>query len=246
MAIPKIIHHTKITPQMAVIQNDAKTLTSDEARMIRRLKGRLPGWEHRLWNNAGVAELVREHYPQYLDSFLTIRRAMVQADIIKYMYMAVYGGFYFDLDYKLYKSIDDSLLSHKCVLPISRESDGEFRLGTAIFGSEPGYGFWNDFIKHIFEDRGTNEPLETLAESRVEKVTGPEGMTDFYMARRELYADAYLPPRTYFHPKTSNMGLSIAKSKDTIGVHMSWGSWRSQSKIVRIVGPVAQKITSII
>ncbi|MBD4908564.1 hypothetical protein GUF77_02925, partial [Xanthomonas citri pv. citri] len=63
-----------------------------------------------------------------------------------------YGGFYFDTDYKLLRTLGADVLAQQCVLPIEEGAPGneQFKIGNAVFGSEAGHPFWRAFIEHIF------------------------------------------------------------------------------------------------
>jgi mannosyltransferase OCH1-like enzyme len=226
--IPRILHQT------------SGRMTSEELRLSRRVRSMLPDWEYRFWSDTENDALVGSFFPQYLSAFRKIQRGVVKADIARYMYLSVYGGFYLDTDYKMLHKIDDVILSHACVLPISRSTDSVFRLGNAVLGSEPGNLFWRDFISHIFSE---TDPAG-LIESRVEKVTGPEGLTDFYLAKSNQYKDLYLPPRQMFHPPLSFGGFRFCGDTSTVGVHLCWGSWRSKNVLGSIRRFVHRKMTS--
>lgn len=131
---------------------------------------------YRFWDDENNCELVKKYFPEYLDKYMAIANGVAKADIARCMYMSIYGGFYFDTDYRVIAFIDDSILSKQCVLPISLGSirngvhSHDFRLGNAVFGSEPNYPFWNDFIGHLFQ---SNE-LCRLEENRIEKILDPK------------------------------------------------------------------------
>jgi mannosyltransferase OCH1-like enzyme len=227
--IPKIIHQT------------SRSLTPEEVRMGCRIRLLLPDWEYRIWSDEDNDKLVADRFPQYLSSFRSIKRGVVKADIARYMYLSVYGGLYLDTDYKIIRAIDDEILSHSCVLPISRDSESLFRLGNSVMCSEPGHPFWTDLIEHIFSDVRVID----LAESKIEKATGPEALTEFYMDRRGRYKDVFLPPRMMFHPPLTYWGFSFQGEATTVGVHLCWSSWRTKNMLGMIRRLAARKITSL-
>lgn len=228
--IPRIIH-----------QKTSWGLSPEEVRLAHRIRTLLPGWEYRIWNDQETEALVTDRFPQYLSSFRSIKRGVVKADIARCMFLFVYGGFYFDTDYKLLHPIDERMLSHSCVLPLSRNSGSQFRLGTAVLGSEPNHPFWTDFVEHVF----LNDQLSDLAEANVEKTTGPEGLTNFYLERRDLYNDIFLPPREVFHPPITHLGFAFQMGAATIGAHLCWGSWRTRSPLGNLRNVAVRKLTSL-
>jgi len=226
--IPKILHQT------------SRCMSPEEIRLRRRAQSKLPGWEFRLWSDAANEALVKHSFPQYIDQYRSIKRGVVKADIARYMYLSVFGGIYLDTDYKILRPIDDETLSYACVLPISRNSESIFRLGNAVLGSEPGHPFWDDFIAKIFGEGR----IADLAESRIEAVTGPEGLTEFYLLNKNRYSDVYCPQREIFHPALSLGGLSFQGNRSTVGVHLCWGSWRTKNVAGMIRRLVQRKVTS--
>lgn len=236
MAIPKIIHQVKVS----------MPLSTEEARLGRRLRALMPDWEYYLRTDADHEALLREHFPQYLSSYQNIQRGVVKVDVIRHLYMAVYGGFYIETDYKLLRRIDDSWLDHKCILPVARVDDGVVILGNAVLGSEPGYPFWTDLVEHMFEQERRGKSLATLAESELIDTTGPGGMSEFFRAHQNSYPEAFLPPQSYFHPKIKWRGVSADKSEETLGVHLCWGAWRSKGMVYRAADALARQISSLI
>jgi mannosyltransferase OCH1-like enzyme len=227
--IPKIIHQT------------SKRLTREENRLTSRMRRQLPEWDYKLWTDAANDELVANQFPEFLEIYQHIRRGVVKADIARYMYLSVYGGFYFDTDYKVLRAIDSKILRHACVLPISTRSESQFfRLGNAVMGSVAGYPFWRDLLANIFN----SGRLEGIREEMVEKVTGPEGLTDFFLSRQEHYQDVYLAPNPIFHPQHRSSSFSFVDSEMTVGVHLCWGSWRSKNLLRSVRSVLHRKITS--
>lgn len=226
--IPRLIHQT------------SRGLSSEEFRLVRRMRTLLPQWEFRIWNDQENETLVGNRFPQYLSSFQSIKRGVVKADLARYMYMFEYGGFYFDTDYKLLHTIDEGMLSHSCVLPVSRNDASLFRLGNAVLGSESNHPFWKDFVEHIF----SHVRLSDLNEANIEKTAGPEGLTRFYLQRKDLYNDIFLPSREVFHPPITHMGLGFQRGTATVGAHLCWGSWRKRGPLGSLRNVAVRKLTS--
>lgn len=213
--IPRIIHQT--------VRN-VNELTWEEKRLTKLSLKNLPQWEYHIWDDEQNASIVKTYFPQYWDQYNRIGKGVAKADIARYMYMAIYGGFYFDTDYKIIKEVPADILSENCVLPISRK---DFRLGNGVLASMPKHQFWYDLLEDIFAD----ERLNNLKENQIEKTTGPEKVTDFYLRNKSKYTDLCLPEKEIFHPNIVCKGFIPLLKKETIGVHFCWGSWRSKSNI---------------
>ena len=195
--------------------------------MSSRMRTILKDWDYTLWDDSDNDRLVAEFFPQFVEQYRRIERGVVRADIARCMYLYVYGGFYFDTDYKILSPIGDELLKQSCVLPISRGSVDDIyslRLGNAVMGSSSRHPFWKDFLDNLF----SNDSLKNLSEDSIEKTTGPEGLTRFFVRNRSRYSDVVLPAREIFHPKLTTGNLSYETRNGTLGAHLCWGSWRTK------------------
>jgi mannosyltransferase OCH1-like enzyme len=232
--IPKIIHQTAPT----------KHLSWEERRMSARMRSILKDWEYALWDDFDNDRLVAQYFPQFVEPYRGIERGVVRADIARCMYLYVHGGFYFDTDYKILAPIGDDILANSCVLPISRGSVDQLsslRLGNAVMGSSPRHPFWEDFLNDLFSS-GT---LHNLSEDKIEKTTGPEGLTYFFVRNVHKYLDVALPPREVFHPMLTAGNFSYEARSETLGAHLCWGSWRTKH-IPRLARNICtRKITAL-
>lgn len=230
--IPLIFHLTAPTKRISWEERQVKT----------RLHKLLPGWEGHLWDDDDNAALMRKAFPQYADRYDAIKFGVMKADIARCAYMHAYGGFYFDTDYKLLKPISPQLLAQRCVLPLEEGAEGnaDFKIGNAVFGSEPGYPLWGDFIDHIFG----SAPEELTDHRRIPVITGPRGLTEFYNANHGRYTDAFLPPRDEFHPSRTWFGLRHLGGPETYGLHLCWASWRGKSPVRAVTNLLRRKLTA--
>jgi mannosyltransferase OCH1-like enzyme len=232
--IPKIIHQTAPT----------KTLTWEERRMTSRMRSVLNGWDYAFWDDFDNDRLVAQYFPQFIERFRNIERGVVRADIARCMYLYIHGGFYFDTDYKILAPIAGDILAQNCVLPISRGSVDDIsamRLGNAVMGSAPRHPFWHDFVDNLF----STGSLGNLTEDKIEKTTGPEGLTNFFVRNRDKYPDVALPSREVFHPALTAANFSYEINSKTIGAHLCWGSWRTKH-IPRLARNICtRKITAL-
>jgi len=238
--IPHIIH------QMA----RTKDLTWEEARLLKRNRKVMPDWQFNLWTNQDQLRLVEEHFPQFAEQHAAIRFGVARTDIVKYVCMHAFGGFYVDTDYKFFRALDARVVTPRCVIasegadPQKGPKDPTYLgLGSAMMGSEPGYPFWAQLLAHIFEH---NRP-ETLVQSEdIIESTGPEVMTRFFMAHREEFADILLLDKNAFFPDLSHLGTRTSATADTYGVHLYWGSWRNKSLNIALRTQVRRKLNGLL
>ncbi|MEE7547198.1 hypothetical protein HF319_09285 [Xanthomonas sp. Kuri4-1] len=215
----------------------------EERRVKARLHRLLPGWTGYLWDDADNAALMRRAFPQFADRFEAIRFGVMKADIARCAYMHAFGGFYFDTDYKLLKPLSTQLLAQACVLPLEEGRVGtpEFKIGNAVFGSEPGHPFWAAFIDHIFS---AHRPEALQDHRQIPMISGPRGMTEFYNAAPGRFPDLYFPARDEFHPDRTWFGLGHRGGRDAFGSHLCWASWRGKTPRHAFTNFLRRKLTA--
>ena len=101
--IPKLIHQTW----------KSADLPADASDTWRRLGA---GWEWRLWTDADLLTLVRDHYPHLEPLYLSYPNNVQRADLGRYMVLDRYGGIYADLDTECLTSPDALTQEQRVVL----------------------------------------------------------------------------------------------------------------------------------
>lgn len=214
--IPHIIHLTTRTG----------TLSRAESLILRKNKKIFKDWEIRIYSDEANRNLIAQHFPEFLLRYDEIPIGVLKADIVRCLYLYLYGGLYMDTDYQFFKPIPKEWLVNACVLPTEHfELDGTPFLGNCMFFSEKDYPFWINYVRNLFEtiDFANKKEDEVIA------CTGPGGITRFYLNNRERYPEICYTPKDVFHPLIINHGLGIRKSKETVGAHFCFGIWRSKS-----------------
>ena len=231
--IPKIFHLTAPT----------KTLSWEEGRIQIRLRKLLQGWEGHLWDDADNSRLMSSAFPEVAEQFELIPFGVLKADIARCAFMHTYGGFYFDTDYKLVKPIEPQLLEARCLLPIEEGQLGtpDFKIGNAVFASEPGYPLWADFIHFIFD---TFDVTNLKDHRQITAISGPRGLTTFFNQHGHKYPDVVFPHRDDFHPDRIWFGLAHKGGARTYGLHLCWASWRGKSMVHAVTNFARRKLTA--
>jgi mannosyltransferase OCH1-like enzyme len=207
--IPKIFHQS------------SKNFTWEERRLSRIAQTLMPEWEYRFWTDDDNLALVQRIIPHHVHEYLKLP-AIVRTDISRYLYMYVYGGIYFDTDFRFFQAISEDLLSHLCILGIEEEHDpylgGNLKLGNAFIGSAPRLELWPELIDSIFV---------LFREGR--DYHGPHVLSRF-LANHEQYEDIVeILPRNIVYPTLTRSNLTWVRDAETIGVHLCWNSWHSRS-----------------
>lgn len=89
-----------------------------------RLQRTLPGWTCKHWDDTANSALMHRAFPHLAARFDAIRFGVMKADIARYAYMHVDGGFYFDTDYKLLAALAPALLEQRVFYRSKRARSG--------------------------------------------------------------------------------------------------------------------------
>ena len=185
--------------------------------------GRLhPGWRRELWTDAAMEDLVREHFPQYLEKYLALPKNIMRADLFRYMVLWVHGGLYSDLDVEFFKPHDE--LVDDCALLLSAETDDTREtpfIGQHLLAGCRRHEFWADLLaealdRPVEEVRDFENPLD---------VSGPNFVTRVWRRGKDKYRakvllNVYLSaPAWLQHPKFSVPPAAYS-------LHACAGSWR--------------------
>jgi len=219
--IPKIIHQTY----------KSRDLPEDLKKWHEKVKMLHPAWEIKFWTDEDNIQLVEQHFPHLLEMYIRLPYTIMRVDIVRYMYMLVYGGFYLDLDYELFSPLDAIGAETELLLPLSREKQGEdfyttdVIIGNCIFASAPDHVFWHDVLTAFRK----NPPVEKFANKMdILKLTGPEFITRIYFQNPGKY-QAYLTKKNIFHPDMAYTRTpeykSILINKGAMGLHHCKESW---------------------
>jgi len=217
--IPKIIHQTWKTT----------TLPAKVKIWHENVKQLHPNWEIKLWTDEDNLELVKKRFPHLLKVYLGLQYDIMRVDLIRYMYMSIYGGYYLDLDYELFKAFDDTIGDVELLLPISRDSGGEIIIGNCIFGSVPGHLFWTDVLKSIETKPPSKKFFNKL---EILNFTGPVFISGIYFKAPKKYK-ATLVEKKVFHPDYSFLKRKNYKTllmqDGARGIHHCHGSWLKEN-----------------
>jgi len=222
--IPKILHQTAkeaiVSEKWAPLQQRALELHV--------------GWEYRLWGDVDNDRLIHTEYPWLADTYFGMPRPIMRADLIRYVYMARFGGLYFDTDYEFLKPFD--LLDHQVVLPRESGPEASLLLGNCVFASVPGHRFWTA----VLEDLRANPPraVDLTTEDSIIDLTGPGLLTRIYREQFSEDPSILVPFKAQFHPptpQTDDEYRRLAKDKGCYGIHFCYGSWRALTFRERLV-----------
>lgn len=120
------------------------TLPSKWAQSQVTFKEAHPDWTYTLMSDTMNEQFVKDHFPEWYTRYINLEYSIQRADIIRYMYLWVYGGYYCDCDAIFLKSLNGiGDLYHDASLLIARNQLGVSEQPSNWFlGSIAHHPFW--------------------------------------------------------------------------------------------------------
>lgn len=129
--IPKIIHQIFYPIYL-------KEMPQSWKNNAQKWKEMHPDWNYKLWNLDESLNLLQNHYPWFVKTWLNYKHPIQRCDTIRFFILYHYGGLYVDLDEYPLKPFDN-LLEYSVLLPQSAYSvDG---VSNFLIASSPGHPF---------------------------------------------------------------------------------------------------------
>lgn len=228
--IPKILHQC------------SKAYVWEERRLAQRAQSLMPNYEYRAWNDDSNLELVKQIIPQHTQAYLDLPAGVIRVDIARCLYMYAFGGIYFDTDYVFYKPLDAEFHAQKCILAVEEEtcaSVGGQKLGNAFMASEPGFAMWLAFIDDIFV-------RAQAGETKIVMLSGPHGLTLFLKSHPEYMGEITMLPGHVIYPQFAMAKITAKRTKETIGAHLCWGSWRGKPFIQSVRNRMRRWVSAVV
>lgn len=98
-----------------------------------------PYFEHRIWNDKEIDDLVKEHYPKYWEMYNAFPVHIMKIDFVRFCFLHKFGGIYADMDMFCYKNFYKEL--NKDIYLLENEM-GNDPIENSMMVSEAGNPFW--------------------------------------------------------------------------------------------------------
>lgn len=206
LEFPKIIHQTWKTKELNETQKMWQKTVLDN----------YPDYKYILWDDNDIDKFVKTYFPNYYDTWNSLTPFIKKIDTVRYMWMYLIGGIYFDLDMIIIKNMENLLLDKpgSAFIPTSNsvpnwKYDSDMA-SPAILASYPGNPIWLDMLKQILKDK----------DRPVLKSTGPVGLANLLLEvhKRE---DKDKPNLIFLSEPRLGLGIKIPKYSK----HINTGTW---------------------
>ena len=169
--------------------------------LINSIKQLNPSYKYLFFTDSQIETFLQKEYPEYYNTYIKLPIKIQKIDFFRYIAVYHYGGFYFDLDMKGIKPLDDYLLNKITIFPVDEHinnsmcnnlrykyycnNNNMFLLGQYAFASTTN----NVFIKLLIDNihNNINQIVNMYKsnynnyENYVYNTTGPDYVTTQYL-----------------------------------------------------------------
>jgi hypothetical protein len=161
--IPRIIHQTW----------DRAEMPCDLREFQHSWRAHHPGWECRLWNDADNLDLIRQHYPEFIEHYTALTPNILKVDFIRVAYMHHHGGIYADLDVEVLKPFDpllegSNIISGRELNGIGQRMRGSDFICNALIASPAGHPIWLEIMHLMLSRYRVKKRLESYSDYVIE------------------------------------------------------------------------------
>ena len=126
------------------------------------LKGRLlqinQGYEYVLMDDEGAQRFLLEYFPRYISLYTSLRRVQYQSDLLRYLYLYTFGGYYVDIDTLPILSLDaiyDKTMLARCFFFQGAHTDpvrGVYEMHNGFMGCVKGMSLFLDLVEEMVHE----------------------------------------------------------------------------------------------
>lgn len=192
-------------------------------------------WQHMLWTYDNAMPFIKAQYPKWQRFFCDIPVPVVQADILRYMVLSHFGGWYFDLDCEAIRPVD-TLCNNEVALPLERSvafGDAYNQIGNTVLASKPHHPLWDAVLANILEHKNEILAIADHNKERIIALTGPTLVQRTFDALdTTAQKRCNVLKREHFHmpmshPLTHTEYKTLRKNRDVFALHHSDSTWRN-------------------
>jgi mannosyltransferase OCH1-like enzyme len=113
----------------------------------RSIKEKLPDYQYVLLTNENSRQFVTEHFPEYLETYDNLPYPIQRVDMLRPMWLYVYGGVYMDMDNEILKDFSEFFKSGDLFFVSSINT--RMFIHNDFMASRPKHPFWLAYLEHM-------------------------------------------------------------------------------------------------
>lgn len=195
-----------------------------------------PSWNIVEWNKYMCTTLITTFYKKHLKMFKNYKYEIQRCDMVRYLILHRYGGWYADMDYYCNKPLDNAMEIYTNDLyfvqsPNNILTQNDDHISNSLMYSIPNNNFWRIVMLELEKTQKCYSFYTKHME--VMSTTGPGVLNRIYSKYKHKHRIKSLPHKL-FHPYGINDNIlkSFKLGSKIYTAHMSKGSWEQiDSKI---------------
>lgn len=222
VTIPKIIHQTyksldKLPPEWKE--------TPDQWKRYH------PEWTYMFWSDSDCRKLVKENFPEFLETFDSYENNIQRADAIRPIVLYLYGGFYADMDVIPIEPLDKFFYPKGELFLVQSPNSNPLRgkvITNSMMGSKKGCIFWKIVIEEMMNRFKNKSPIWSLSRHiYIMYSTGPMLIDDMVRQYGEYFDIHLLPDESFFPSKCDICSEKPCFSSNSSVRVLEGSSWAS-------------------
>lgn len=190
-----------------------------------------PTWCRLEWNKKLCIDLIKTFYPEHMDMFNKYKYEIQRCDMVRYLILHRYGGWYADMDYYCNRPLDEAMREYRNGIyfvqtpntVIGQDAD---HISNSLMYSERNHSFWRCVMLEM--EKGKKVPVYYSKHLEVMFTTGPAFLNRVYSMWKYKYRVKSLPWKL-FHPYgVKDDKLSLTENRDMYAIHIGKGSWEER------------------
>jgi|SRR3989344_1245397 len=125
--------------------NDPPDHWKDSPSSIRKY---MPYWNYFFFTDEDNLNFVKKHFPEYLLTYNSFPYPIQRVDMVRVMYLYIYGGVYMDLDYAVNKPLDSLFYDKKNLYFLPSSNSPEY-FTNSFMASIPKHPFWLKYLENM-------------------------------------------------------------------------------------------------
>jgi len=147
--------------QIYIDFGNGKKLEENELfmRSIETINELMPDYEHKIWKEGDILDLIEREIPTFLEFYNELRYAIQRVDVARYIILYLEGGIVMDLDLIPLKRFDNLLTTNTLFYKDKLKKDNR-SIGMDFIGSIKGYKLWMIVLKDLVRNYREKEKMD--------------------------------------------------------------------------------------
>ena len=193
-----------------------------------------PNWCHMEWNKSLCLDILKKIYPEHIEMFKKYKYEIQRCDMIRYLILHRYGGWYVDMDYYCNRPLEEVMkLYTNDIYFVETPNNTPFQetehISNSLMYSKRNHVYWKQLMLEL--EKNQFVPYYYSKHLTVMFTAGPGILNRVYNYNKYKYKLKSLPWK-YFQPYGIVDDIKLKNlNSDIFAVHMSNGSWASNDTL---------------